>query len=330
MKLSSIGERGLIELFSKIYEKSRCKDVLVSIGDDCAVISLGKGECLLVSTDTVLEGTHIPREMTPEQMGIYAVNVVLSDIAAMGGEPMGLVFSMAFPPHLEDDFIREVSVGMESAANEHETCIIGGDTKEASGIALTGTAIGRIKEENLLLRSRAKTRDLIGLTGEVGSAAAAFHCLVKGAACPSRFIKKAFEPKARLKEGRVLSKYANACIDVSDGLAWSIHEITSRSGVGATIYEEQLPTDKGLLEVVKLTGVSKREIALYKGGDYELLYTFPREKKEVLLNELKELGSKPSVIGEITKKDNYLVDENGKKIELERRGWEAFKNPPVF
>jgi thiamine-monophosphate kinase len=121
MRLSALGEHGLIELFKREFGMSDCKDVVASIGDDCAVIGLGGGECLLVSTDTVLQKTHLPREMTPEQIGGYAVNVVLSDIAAMGGLPMGLVFSIALPSDLDEVFARKLARGMESAATEHET-----------------------------------------------------------------------------------------------------------------------------------------------------------------------------------------------------------------
>ncbi|MFQ5801227.1 MAG: thiamine-phosphate kinase [Candidatus Hydrothermarchaeales archaeon] len=324
MKLSSLGEHKIVEMFEKHFGRRKCKDVLVSIGDDCAVLRLGDGECLLISTDTILQETHIPKEMTPAQIGGYAVNVVLSDIAAMGGSPIGMVFSIALPPGLDEDFVDRLAGGVESAAEEHGTCIVGGDTQEAREITITGTAFGRVKEKNILLRSGARVSDLICVTGDIGSAAAGFYCLTQGLPCKKRFIERALGPKARLEEGKIISKCASSCVDISDGLAWSIHEIARLSNVGSLIYEEKIPVDSELGGVSRLSGVSQREMVFYKGGDFELLFTVPPEKYEGLEEELKKLGSKMVVIGQITRGGNKVVDKNGKKLELEKRGWEAF------
>jgi thiamine-monophosphate kinase len=324
MKLSALGEHGLIELFKKEFRKRDCKDLLASIGDDCAVIGFGSGECLLVSTDTVLQKTHIPREMTPEQIGGYAVNVVLSDIAAMGGRPMGLVFSIALPSDLDEDFARKLARGMEFAAEEHETCIVGGDTQKASEIAITGTALGRVKEEKLLLRNGASLGDLICTTGELGSAAAGFYCLIKKIDSHPKFIKKALEPKARLPEGKILSEYASSCMDISDGLALTIHQITGQSKVGSRTYEENIPINHGLKEIGELSGVSTRQLVFYKGGDFELLFTITPEKFEKVQDLLKDIGSEATIIGEITDSGNIVVDKNGGESVLENRGWQAF------
>jgi thiamine-monophosphate kinase len=325
MKLSSLGERRIIEMFARQFGIRGCKDVLIPIGDDCAVIKFGGEERLLVSTDTIIQSSHIPKEMTPEQIGRYAVNVVLSDIAAMGGSPVGLVFSIALPADEDEEFVKSLAKGMESAASEHGTCIVGGDTQEAKEITITGMALGKAKEDNLLLRSNARVGDLICVTGTIGSAAAGFYCLIKNLPCPPTFIERALEPKARLEEGRIISKYANSCIDASDGLAWSVHEITVQSNVGSLIYEKKIPIDPELKKISGLSKAAEEETVLYKGGDFELLFTINPEKYEVVEKKLKKLGSMVTVIGEITKKGNKVVDEKGKTKELEKRGWQAFK-----
>jgi len=325
MKLADLGEQGIIELFKREFEKLQHRDILKSIGDDCAVFRLGGGDCLVVSTDTVLQKTHIPREMTAEQIGIYAVNVVLSDIAAMGAEPMGLVFSTALPPGLDAGFAKQLARGMAQAAAEHGTCIVGGDTQEAGEIAITGTAFGRVGEENLLLRSGARFGDLICTTGEIGSAAAGFCCLTNKIDGYPGFIKRALEPRARLREGQILSKNASACMDISDGLALSVHEIVEQSGVGARIFEEKIPASPELRAVARLTGVSQREMTLYKGGDFELLFTVAPDRFESIRTALEEIGSSAAAIGEITGSGNILVDKSGGESELESRGWQAFK-----
>ncbi len=327
MKLSDLGERRIIGLFAEEFKGTACEDVMVSIGDDCAVLKIGGSECLLVSTDTVIEGTHIPREMTALQIGAYAVNVVLSDIASMGGSPLGLVFSAALPAGLDQGFVKRLAKGMASAAKGHGTCIIGGDTKEAGQITLTGTAFGKVNEKGLLLRSTACVGDLICITGEIGSAAAGFYCLVKGLGCPERFLKKALEPQARLEEGKLIAGHASACMDVSDGLAWSIHEITLQSKVGSVIYEDRIPVDTELERISRRTGVSNDEMVLYKGGDFELLFTIDPAAFDDIKEGFTALGTDVSVIGEVTKQGNVIVDSKGKARELERRGYESFKGP---
>jgi thiamine-monophosphate kinase len=325
MKLSTLGERKIIELFAKHFDKRVCSNVALAIGDDCAVLKLGDDRCLLVSTDTVLEATHIPKEMTPEQIGKYAVNVVLSDIAAMGGSPLGLVFSITLPPDLDEEFIHKLGYGLESAAKEHNTCIVGGDTQKAEEIAITGTGLGTVSEKKVLLRSGAKVGDSICVTGNIGSAAAGFYCLTRDLACPERFIKKALEPKARLEAGGTIAGLASSCIDISDGLALSIHEITSQSKVGSLIYEDGIPIDKGLMGVEKMSGVSAREMVFYKGGDFELLFTIDKENYKEVEEQLKKLSTKVAKIGEITVKGNKVIDKAGETRELEMRGWDAFK-----
>jgi thiamine-monophosphate kinase len=325
MKLPLLGERKIIELFAQNFDKRACKNVVLSLGDDCAVFRFGDDKYLLVSTDTVLESTHIPKEMTPEQIGKYAVNVVLSDIAAMGGSPIGLVFSMTLSPELDEDFVHKLGVGLESAAKEHGTCIVGGDTQKAEEIAITGTGLGTVSEKNVLLRSGAKVGDLLCVTGIIGSAAAGFYCLLQNLDGHDRFIKKALEPKARLDAGKTIAGRASSCIDISDGLALSIHEITSQSKVGSLIYEDRIPVDKGLMDVAKLSGVSAREMVFYKGGDFELLFSISRRDYMEIEENLKKQGLKATKIGEITGKGNKFVDKAGKTRELEMRGWDAFK-----
>jgi thiamine-monophosphate kinase len=325
MNLSKLGEHKIIEIFTREFTKRECEAVVKSIGDDCAVLKIGDGHFLLISTDTVCERTHVPEEMTPVQIGKYAVNVVLSDIAAMGGSPLGMVFSFAFPPGLDESFIIKLARGMKEGAEEHGTCIIGGDTQESSYLTITGTALGEVEEENLLLRSGAKVGDLICVTGNIGSAAAGFYSLIKGLTQANSFIKAALEPWARLEEGRIVSRFASSCMDISDGLALSVQEITKQSGVGALIYEDRVPVDDKLNDVEMRSGVSHREMILYKGGDFELLLTVPEEKYGDLEEGINKIGSKISIIGQITDKDNFIVDKNGRKLKMENRGWEAFK-----
>jgi len=321
MNLSQLGERKIIRIFEREFGKSKCRNAIVGIGDDACVVKFGS-KLIAISTDAIYQKTHIPREMTPRQIGKFAVNVNLSDIAAMGAAPLGLVFSFALPSSLDENFVGELSKGINEACREHKTCVLGGDTKEHSEIVIAGTAFGSI-ENKILKRSAAKVGDLICITGSIGSAAAGFYCLTKNLKIGARkkLVKAALEPKARVREGILLGKHANACIDVSDGLAFSLHEIAKASKAGFLVYEEKIPVDKNVRKVAKLSGVPLREIVFHKGGEYELLFAISPKKFERMKEEI---GSDVAVIGEIKKRGKKILNVSGEREELESRGYEAF------
>ncbi len=316
IKLFELGERKIIELFLSNLEK--CKG-LVGLSDDAFAIEF-EGNCLVGSIDMISQSRHIPREMTPEQIGSYAINASLSDIASMGAKPLGLLISLGLPKELDESFLKKLSKGISKACREHNTCILGGDTKDHKEIVVTACALGIVEKENLLTRSNAREGDLICVTGKIGSAPAGFYCLNFGINI-SKFIKHALEPRARVKEGILLSKYANACMDISDGLAYSLHEIAERSKKGFVIYKEKIPVDKEIYKVAELVDINPEEMILYRGGDYELLFTISEDN-------IKKIKGKIDItpIGRITanEKERKMITEKGEEI-LDSRSDEAFK-----
>ncbi len=320
MRLYELGERRIIELFLRNITKS--KGAVVGIGDDACVVEFG-GEYLVISTDLLSRRTHFPWEMTPGQIGAYVINASLSDIAAMGATPFGMLVSLGLPKDLDEDFVGGIARGMDAECRKNNVSIIGGDTKAQNELVIVGTALGRVEKGRILTRSGARQGDLVCVTGSIGSAAAGFYCLTNGIKI-GKFIKAALEPKARVKEGRVLSKYASACIDVSDGLAYSLHQLASQSGVGFAVREEDLPVDKDLKKVAEAVGVPVREMAMYKGGDYELLFTISPTKYDKAVGELKKVKGRVAVIGEVTGKDRKILTEKGVLEELEERGYDSF------
>ena len=172
MNLKELGERKIIEIFARNFRA--CDNEVVGIGDDAAVFEIDSDNYLVASTDVIIQSTHIPREMTPEQIGKYAVNVNLSDIASMGAKPLGLLLSFGLPETLDENFIEELSKGVNSACHDHGTCVLGGDTKRHSEIVISGTALGKVNKGLVLTRAGAKEGDIIGITGRIGSAAAGF------------------------------------------------------------------------------------------------------------------------------------------------------------
>lgn len=325
MKLSELGERGTIKIFENVY--GECEKALITMGDDACVLELDPEHYLVASTDLLSRRTHFPLEMPPRVIGRYAVNACLSDIASMGAEPLGLLFSYGLPGDTDDAFIRELAEGIKEACLKHGTCVLGGDTKEQGELLISATALGKVSRDRLLLRKGAEVGDLILVTGEVGTSAAGYHAIVYNIKAPNHAMEAAYKPQARVKEGVILGKYATSCIDVSDGLAFSLHEIARSSGVGFRIYEERLPVDEDSLGIA--TNPTEREDILYhKGGEYELLFTLPRERYESVKKEFQTLGTRITVIGEITDKGRDVVLKDGSLKKIDYRGYEAFKSTP--
>lgn len=253
--LRQLGERELIRrLAPKLPTRD---DVVVGIGDDCAVVKGEGGFDLLYTTDAVIEGRHFLRESTPELVGRKAAARALSDIAAMGGEPMHLLVDLVAPPDEKVERIEHVYDGLAKICREHNVAVIGGDTASGSALELHIFLVGRVPSGRALLRGGASAGDVIYVTGSLGGSLRGKH----------------FEFQPRLAEGRWLREgsWATAMIDLSDGLATDLRHVAVASGAGAFIDATRIPIahDVGQLK----TGRLPIEHALYDGEDFELLFT---------------------------------------------------------
>ena len=170
MKLSDIGERNAIKRIETILSKG---DVAVGIGDDCAAFTIGD-DYLLVTTDMITQKTHIPEGMTPFQIGWFVVAINLSDIAAKGGRPLGLVLALGLPKNTSELFFTELMKGADACAIQNDTHIVGGDTKENPEITICGTAFGLVRKDEFMPRKGAKIGDVVAVTGTLGKAGAGY------------------------------------------------------------------------------------------------------------------------------------------------------------
>ena len=318
MKINQLGERALIQRISRLL--SGGGNIVVGAGeDDCAVLDTGSEDYLLVTTDMLHRKTDFPREMTGHQIGWMAVAVNLSDLASKGARPIGIVMAMGIPPDTEVEFIEDVVKGMDECASKYGTQIIGGDTDSHDELTMTGTALGMVKKELLIRRSGARTGDLVCVTGHLGTAGAALMALKKKKKVSNVIMNALFEPLPRIIEGIALSKTlcVTSMMDISDGLALSLHDMSKAGGVGFMIYEEMLP----LLHEVKqlLKGEELLEVAVFSGGDFELLFTVAPDKLE-----LARKTCTLTVIGEVIE-NGVFIDRYGRVEELGAKGYEHFK-----
>jgi len=318
--LGTLGERETIRLIERIIQS----DATIGPGDDCAAIDLGD-KYLLITTDMMATKSHIPKGMGPYDIGWSIIAVNLSDIAAMGGRPLGLVTAIGITRGHPIDFIEQLADGMNDCARRFGTSIVGGDTKEHDDLVLCGTAFGEVAKNGILLRRGASAGDLIAVSGVLGKAGAGFHSLKRNLG-----LKEAEDalkrPWPRVREGMALSKsgFVTSCMDISDGLSTSIFELSRNSGMTHEIVYEKIPKAKEI-EMAFHDLERQKDLVLNFGDDFELIFTIKREAEEQLDKLAKECGCPFTVIGKVTSGEENILIDGGKREKLENLGYEHFR-----
>jgi thiamine-monophosphate kinase len=304
-KLFDIGERNVVTDLIKKFDP----DGAGKLGDDCGILDMGH-EYLLVTTDMITRDTHMPPGSKPEDIGWYAAAINLSDIAAMGGEPMGMLFAMGLPRDMETEWLDSLAFGIHECCSSFDVPVLGGDTKENASLTISGTAIGRVPKDRILRRSGAKPGDILAMTGKLGRGVIWERNMGDSTAL--------LKIHPRLKEGQMLaaSGAVTSCIDMSDGLSTSLHHLSRSSKVGFRVDFACIPMMTGL----DLSGKMK---ALHYGGDYELLFTIDPAKAEALM--VTEAGTPITQIGQVTENMNVILSSYGELGKLPDKGYEHFR-----
>jgi thiamine-monophosphate kinase len=296
--------------------------VATGIGDDCAVLRIPPGHEALVTTDFSLEGIHFRREWhAPEVVGHRCLTRGLSDIAAMGGEPIAAFLSLALPRNLPQAWVRRFMKGLLALAGPFKVTLAGGDTAESpAGILADIVVVGSVPTGKALLRSGARPGDRIYVTGELGGSSFALAELSAGRKVRLADFPRHFHPIPRLAVGRALREkgLASALIDLSDGLSTDLAHICEESGEGAEILAPAIPR----APIGRRRAPMDLRHALHGGEDYELLFTAPRNRH--VPNRI--AGVAITLIGRVTRsKQVVLIREDGFRQELKPQGWEHFR-----
>ena len=303
-------ERQIIERIRRAAKPARGRFKGTGIGDDCALLQVPAGRELLVTTDFSLESVHFRRDWHPaESVGHRCLARGLSDIAAMGGEPLACFLSLALPKQLPQKWIDDFMRGLLRLARQSETTLAGGDTAQSSDkIAADIVVVATIPAGQAILRSGARPGDSIYVTGELGGSAATLDLMNSGK--KRRLSPKAYQrhffPRPRILIGRMVREkgLASAMIDLSDGLSTDLTHICEESGIGAELWPEAIPRARIDNKQVEFRFV------LHGGEDYELLFTAPsgRQVPERLG------GVRVTKIGVVTRgKQVHLKDTLGKR-----------------
>ncbi|ALM74407.1 thiamine-phosphate kinase [Thermococcus barophilus] len=305
-------EREIIKVFMRHFKLQGD----LPLGDDAGAVKIGR-EWLVATNDMLVKTTDVPEIMTPEQVGFKAVTMNVSDLAAMGAKPMGFLFSLGIPKNPDMKYLEGIAKGIARASEFYKIPIISADTNEACELIIDGIALG--KTERLLLRSNAKPGDLVCVTGDVGRALAGLKVYFGKLEIEERIQKalyeKLLEPNARINEGIALSRYANATIDISDGMSKELHLIAEMSNVKIVIESEKLPIRGEVFEVAEILGLDPIEIALASGEEFELIFTIPEE-------HLNKLNFDFTVIGKVEKGEGVYLRRNGRLERMPVLGWE--------
>ena len=324
----NLGEREIIELIRT--HLSVMPNLPVPFGDDVAVVDIGKGRVAVLKTDMLAGGTDVPRGMSLWQAARKAVVMNVSDFAAKGVEPVALLVSLGLPRGLMQKDVEEIARGLNAGAREYGAYVIGGDTNEASELVIAVSVFGTAERKALMLRSGAKAGDIVAVTGFFGKTAAGLRLLLDGFVTSKELrevlLNAVCMPKARLQEGLALrgSGAVSASIDSSDGLAWSLHELARKSGVGFLI--NNVPIADEVRRFAEFNGLDPLELALYGGEEYELVVTVKPKRWAEAETMVEAMGGCLLPIGEVTRDRQVLVTVGGEKRVVEARGWEHFKN----
>jgi thiamine-monophosphate kinase len=303
------------------------KDVLLGIGDDCAIVTPSERQHIAVTTDTLVAGVHFPLNTSARAIGHKSVAVNLSDLAAMGAEPSWISLAITLP-EIDECWIDEFCAGIFELCEFYNVQLIGGDTTQGP-LSITITAQGSIPFNKHITRSGAKAGDWLYVTGEIGGAALGLLNIQGKVNVASKYheeIQKRLDfPKARVLAGQALREYATAAIDLSDGLVADLGHICNASGVGANIILDNLPISSALINTLELEDAY--DIALKGGDDYELLFSVAEDNRVGMETALADTGNKITCIGQLNGSEKITTTLNNKAIDIQVQSFEHFSKP---
>lgn len=318
--------------------------VSVGIGDDCAVLNIPPDQQLVVSIDTLVEGTHFLPDTSAEQLAWRLLGASVSDLAAMGATPAWLTLALTLP-RADEPWISAFSAGLSGAMQQYKIQLIGGDTTQGP-LTLTAQVHGFVQTGCALLRSGAKPGDLICVTGTLGDSRAGLESLLSDYSSvnntfPSTALlndalsnttpshesieylrQRFYRPLPRISTGKLIASFASSCIDISDGLLGDLNHILEQSRVGAQINPAALPLSAGLKAFTDAATAQKW--ALTGGEDFELCFTVPPGQWGSLQAQLQCHEVPVTAIGAICEKPGLQLFKAGEWHTVEASGYKHF------
>jgi thiamine-monophosphate kinase len=310
--------------FESEQEPSLSESVVLGIGDDCALLQMPLGKQLAVSVDTLVADVHFPKEAPANLIAERALRTNLSDLAAMGAEPLWFTLALTLP-QVDEIWLREFSHGLFACAREFNIQLVGGDTTSGP-LSVTIQVMGSIENKSAMRRDAANADDFILVTNTLGDGAAALEVLQKkilvSEADQIYLEERFYRPKPRLMEAKLICEFANAALDISDGLVADLQHICERSDLGATIFVEDIPLSSALRNLQDQEQAYR--YALTGGDDYELCFTVSPENMPQIAMLIAEKKLMASVIGKMHRGSTVRCELNGEEFPLIQSGYRHF------
>ncbi|MCD4813247.1 thiamine-phosphate kinase [bacterium] len=313
------------------YSKTLKNNAVMGIGDDASIHQPIAGEVELVTCDALVENSHWSFAWCdPVSLGYKAAAVNLSDIAAMGGTPHRAHLVLGLPPKMEFKVIQKIVKSLMDTFHAYGVALVGGDTVASpAGMTLAVYLQGSAVKQQVMTREKARSNDLLLVTGQLGDAAAALDIVVRRPRLKSKFkplIRKLLRPSPRVNEARTLAQTGkvSAMMDLSDGLSADLKKMAKASHAGARVYAAQLPLSKMLIAAARDLHQDPQAYALGGGEDYELLFATAPQNAYKLIEILKTKHKiKTTIIGEVLPLSLgvTMMSASGQKTTLPD-GWE--------
>lgn len=306
--------------FSTITEPG--DGVVLGIGDDCAQLRLPAGHDLVVSIDTLVEGTHFLPGSDPALIASRLLGAAASDLAAMGAEPAWFTLALTLP-RADKAWLAPFAAQLARSAREFGLRLVGGDTTRGP-LTLSAQVHGFVPEGRGLHRRGASVGDRICVTGTLGDSRGGLECqLNPEQGVDDALMARFFVPQPRLATGRLIADHASACIDISDGLLADLGHILECSEVGARVERQRLPLSDALIE--RAGREQALDWALSGGEDFELCFTVPESRWAALEQALVGHAVPVTCIGEILPAEQGLqLDDNGQLRPIGASGYDHF------
>lgn len=333
MKLSDLGEFGFIARVASRYQSSH-PAILKGIGDDAAVLSCAPQDAFLLTTDLLLEDIHFRlHTTTPYRLGWKSLAVNASDIAAMGGVPVGFTLSLGIPAQrISVEFLDQFYEGVNGLAKVVDAHLLGGDTSESDErFIISVSVLGTVQRGKEIYRGGGKDHDDVYVTGWPGEAAMGLRILEQGRRAEGLepIVERHELPMPRVKEGNLLAKQniAHAMIDVSDGVLADMNHLVTASGLGGEIDLALLPLSTALRDTAGRYQEDPMALALSGGEDYELLFSAAPDKREAVERVAQECGCPMTRIGRLSSafEGIMLRHQQGRVQKIDPAGFDHFK-----
>jgi len=322
-----LGEHRIVQIIQT--RLTPLPNIPVPFGDDVSAVNLDQKQVAVLKTDMLVGRTDVPQEMTLFQAARKALVMNISDFASKGVQPIAALVALGLPADFTQKNIEEIADGLNAGAQEYGTYIIGGDTSEASDLIISVSLYGTANKSELMLRSGAKSGDVLAVTGFFSKSAAGLRLLLGGCLASKNaktLVDAVLMPKAKLLEGLAFCGCGevSASMDSSDGLAWTLHELAHSSNVGFEL--NKVPVAPEVKQFADLNSFDASELALYGGEEYELVLTIKPEGWAAALAAVKAVGGQLLPIGKVTKEKRIFLRANGEEHPIDARGWEHFRS----